>query len=908
MLTLLTTKLHRPAIPPKLIPRPHLIQHLNEGLAAARQIILVSAPAGFGKTTCVSAWVSVLDLPVAWLSLDALDDEPVRFFTYLIAALHQVERSLGQEIEGVLLAEQLPPNEIISATLINDILDWEGQFILVLDDFQVIQDRAILDVLETLVANLPQSLYLVLLTREDPALPLARLRANNQLTELRIGDLRFSHTDASRFLREVIGLSLSQDDITTLNDKTEGWVVGLQLAGLSMRDRDNPSEFIDTLSGSHRHIVSYLLEEVLSQQPEGIQQFLLQTSILDRLNGDLCNAVTERDDGHRLLEQILSANLFLLSLDDEQRWYRYHHLFSDLLRDLHIKRYGDSTAELHRRAAQWYAETGMAHEAIQHALAAKDYALAVRLIEDHAMDTIMQWRFKTVESWIEELPPEWISQSPPTIFAFVWAHLIRSEFAQISPYLQRLQAMFSDGEVRDPALRAEWLVLQAELLSAQGQPAQSLELVQQALEMVPKQASHVQGQAFLCLATAYEQMDDYDRAVEVYQMFIQHERAAGRLVSEISGMAGLAVMVLYHGQLHLAFQTALQALDRIERAGLSLPIISGVYGELGEVHYQWHQLEEARKYLSRSVQFSKLSGLSDADIYYQVFLSRLCEMEGDINAAASHIQSAIDRMETDAPARVREELIAQKVRVDLAQDNLASAETVLKAHGFVRQGNFDVPDLDPDQKITPQAGRLYFGALRVLLYRGQHEPSSLPHGIELANSLIAEMFRRGYIPLVVETLLLRAQMVAMLENAPASLEDYVRALELAEPEGFISLFLEAGSPAAEALATLLETNRLGTVNPDYVKRILAAFAERRSSGARTQESADRQTPAQAEGLTERERDVLHLIAEGLTYNEIASRLFVSLNTVRSHIKTIYSKLEVNNRTRAIEKAHQLRIL
>jgi LuxR family maltose regulon positive regulatory protein len=283
MSTLLTTKLHRPAIPPRLIQCPRLNQRLNDGLIAIRQITLVSAPAGFGKTTCINAWASALDLPVARLSLDAPDDEPVRFFTYLIAALQQVDRSLGQEIEGVLRAEQLPPSEIISATLVNDILDWEGRFVLVLDDFQVIQDRVILDVLETLVANLPQSLYLVLLTREDPALPLARLRANNQLTELRAEDLRFSHNDTSRFLDEVMGLSLSQDDITALIDKTEGWIVGLQLAGLSIRDRKNPSEFIVTLSGSHRHILSYLLEEVLSQQPENIQSsFAAMKAVLNK--------------------------------------------------------------------------------------------------------------------------------------------------------------------------------------------------------------------------------------------------------------------------------------------------------------------------------------------------------------------------------------------------------------------------------------------------------------------------------------------------------------------------------------------------------------------------------------------------------------------------------------------------
>jgi LuxR family maltose regulon positive regulatory protein len=360
MSSLLATKLYRPSIPPKRVQRPHLIQRLNEGLESGRQITLASAPAGFGKTTCISEWVNALDCPVTWLSLDAADDAPGCFLAYLGAALQKVDANLGRKIEGVLRSGQLPPSEIISTTLSNDIQELESRFLLVLDDFQVIQDRFILQVLEGLVANLPQPLHLVLLTREDPPLPLARLRANNQLTEIRAGDLRFANPEADRFLNEVMGLSLSQADIAVLEDKTEGWIVGLQLAGLSIRDRTDPSSFIAALSGSHRFILSYLTEQVLNQQTREIQSFLLQTSILNRLSGDLCNAVTGRTDGHSLLERLFNANLFLIPLDDEQRWYRYHHLFADLLRDLQNTRQKDETAELHQRASRWYAQVACA--------------------------------------------------------------------------------------------------------------------------------------------------------------------------------------------------------------------------------------------------------------------------------------------------------------------------------------------------------------------------------------------------------------------------------------------------------------------------------------------------------------------------------------------------------------------
>ncbi|MBN1992998.1 MAG: helix-turn-helix transcriptional regulator, partial [Anaerolineae bacterium] len=402
---LLATKLHRPVLPAKWVQRPHLSQRLHEGLAFNRQITLVSAPAGFGKTTCISEWLNTLpNWPIAWLSLDAADDDPGRFFAYFIAALQQVEANLGRDIESVLRSGQLPPAEIISATLINDILKLAGRFLLVLDDFHVIQDRFILQVLEQLVANLPPPLYLVLLTREDPPLPLAQLRANNRLTEIRAKDLRFTDGEANRFLNEVMRLSLSQADVAALEDKTEGWIVGLQLAGLSVRDRDNPSDFIAALSGSHRFILSYLTEQVLHRQPEEVQQFLLQTSILDKLNGDLCNAVTGRSDGRALLERLFNGNLFLIPLDDEQQWYRYHHLFADLLRDLQNDLQKDKAAKLHQRAGRWYAQAGMVSEAIPHALAAEDYALAVDLLENHAMEMIMQGYAKTVNGWVQAIP------------------------------------------------------------------------------------------------------------------------------------------------------------------------------------------------------------------------------------------------------------------------------------------------------------------------------------------------------------------------------------------------------------------------------------------------------------------------------------------------------------------------
>jgi len=917
------------------VARPQLLSRLNFGLASGRQITLVSAPAGFGKTVCACEWVQKLDLPVTWLSLDPADDDPGRFFSYLVAALQIVDENLGWEIEGVLRAGQLPPNEIITTTLINDIQARDTRFVLVLDDIQVIQDELILGVLEQLVMRLPDTLHLVFLTREDPDLPLARLRANNQLTEIRAGDLRFSNPEADHFLTEVMELSLSQADIDVLDTRTEGWIAGLHLAALALQaplavqsltkpqpgsatqsriatqapvsnqNRPNPSAFIANLRGSHRFILSYLSEEVLDQQPEEVQDFLLQTSILDRLNGDLCNAVTGRVDSHALLKRLYQANLFLIPLDDDGHWYRTHQLFTDLLRDLQETHHKDATAELHRRASDWFAQAGMLNETIQHALAAGDYSTAVQLIESHAMDMIMQWHLKTVDSWMQSIPVEWIAQSPQANLAFAWLHLMRPDYLQASPYLERLQVMSSDPEfgANDPPLLARWLALQSMLLNAQGKAAECLELCNQALALVSEGDEHVRNMIYLELAKAYEQFDDYDRAVDAYQVIIKQGQMAGNSVTELLGISGLALLALKHGQLHFAFEITSEGIQRLESAGALPPISTAVYGELGEIHYQWHQLEYAHYYFQRAIEVSTLSGYSDAELYYGVILSRLSQIEGDLEGAAQEIHKAVDLMKVQAPAAVREEVIAQQIRIDLAQGHLAAAEASLKSLGFSFKDQFTLPNLTPTQNIS---------ALRILLYRAQvkGELAELKPGIELADKIVESMLQGGYNMVAIETLLLRAMMHAVSGNDQASKDDYVAALQLSEPEGMISIFVEEGPPVAEALANLLGADQLGSVQLDYVESILAAFTSAQPPGVGPTDQAPAVEPGDqlVEPLTEREQDVLRLMAEGLKYEEIGERLYISLNTVRYHVKAIYGKLNVNNRTKAIERAQQLGIL
>jgi LuxR family maltose regulon positive regulatory protein len=909
---LLLTKLYRPAVPLKIVQRPFLSQRLDEGLEAGRKLTLVSAPAGFGKTTCISEWADTLQYPVAWLSLDAEDDDPGRFFTYLVAALNKVDENLGQEIEAVLRAGQLPPAEIISAVLINDILAMDGRFLLVLDDFQLIQDEFILQVLRTMVTNLPQALHFVLLSREEPSLPLARLRANNQMTEIRAADLRLTSQETAVFLNEVMGLALAPADIAALEDKSEGWIAGLQLAGLSIRDRANPSEFISDLSGSHRHFLSYLTEEVVNQQPAEIQNFLLQTSILDKLNGDLCDAVTGGENGRFLLEQLYYDNLFLIPLDDEQQWYRYHQLFAGLLRHRQETLHKEESAALHRRASRWYEQAGLSSEAVQHAIEAADYETAVSLIETHAMDMLMAWHARTVRGWMHAIPPEWAAKSPKTNLAFAWMHLFSNNFAQALPYIERLQVMFADAQLDedDPALQAEWLALQATLLNGQGLSEQSLALSNQALAIVPKEDAYIRGLIYGGLASSYKQMNDYPQAVAAYEKLIQHGRIAGSLFSELMGISALGLYAMERGDLHYAFEIALQGVERLERSGTLPPIGAAVYGELGGVAYHWYQIEKTHHYLTRSTQVSTLSGYSDAEIYHHVVRSRLAQIEEDLETALLEINKAVELTQVDAPAAIREEVIAQQVRMALLQNKPAAAEALLNPRGYIFQGKLSWPAFESGQVISRSTGLLLISALRVILYQGQNEGllANLGQGIELADTLIVEARKSEAIPILLETLLVRAQMQTALGDDQFSRADVATAVELAEPEGFITIFLEEGRPVARILASLLANNQLESTQADHAAEILAAYPEAVQAAALSAPEIAPTREMLIEPLSKRELEILRLIGEGCTNQEIAGRLVITLHTVKKHSSNIYGKLGVRSRTQAVARARELQLL
>jgi LuxR family maltose regulon positive regulatory protein len=915
---ILTTKLHRPAPPANSLPRPQLSRRLDDGLSRGCKITLISAPAGFGKSSAVSEWIGSQGRPAAWLALDAGDDDPQRFLDTLLAALQGLAGWPAGELAGLLRAGQLPPLEVAGALLVNELGGYPGEFFLVLDDFHMIQDSYILGLFAKLLAYPPPPLHLVLVTREDPPLPLARLRAANLLNEIRAGDLRFHAQEIGCLLNEKMGLGLSAADLRLLEERTEGWPVGLQLAGLSLRERRDPSGFIGALAANQGSILGYLTEEVISRQPAHVQEFLLKTSILDQLNPAVCDAVADRSDSRLLLDQLYRANLFLVPIDRENNWYRFHHLFAGALRSHPAAPCGAGAAALHLRASQWYERNGLADEAIQHALSSSDYARAVDLLEKHAVGMLVQGYSRTVEGWMQAIPPEWRARSPRANLAFAWLHLLRGNFAQVQPYVERLQKVFQPTVQPAAAhLEAEWLALLSLLRAGQANPQESLALGERALEISDPADDPLRSLIYMGFAAAYQALGDYANAVTAFRKIILYGQAGGNFVSELLGLSGLVQMALNHGQLNLALEVSTQGVERVERLGIVSPISAAVYGGIAQVYYQRHRFEEARPYYQRTIHLGNLAGYSDAEIGYHMILSRLRLAEGDLENAGRELDQAVAVMQKAPPAWVREEVIAQQVRLALAQGRLRAAESLLEAEysppGSRPPGTapFHPAWLPGNEKIDYSAGLTANSVLRVLLYRGEveRETDALHQGLELADHLIAAALQGRYLSIALETLQLRGRIQARLGSGEAGLADFARALELAEPEGYIQIFVEEGRPTAQALAQLSQAGRVLPVRAGYAAQILAAFAEAGQPGGGTGPPLSGSTRGQEwgaspEALTSRELEVLRLIAEGLKYEDIAGRLYISLNTVRSYIKAIYAKLNVDNRTRAVAQARQ----
>src|SRR5215210_6578604 len=915
---LLLTKLSVPSVRSSLVARTRLSERLEEGLGL--KLTLVSAPAGFGKTTLLSVWISGLSggKPVAWLSLDPADNDPARFWPYFVTAMDQVQPGSGETALALLGAPQAPPIEATLTTLLNELAVLPSDAVLVLDDYHLIESGAIHEALAFLIDHLPPQLHLVISTRADPPVPLSRLRARGELNELRAADLRFTPEETATFLDQAMGLELSAEDIAELEGRTEGWVAGLQMAALAMRDRADIVGFIASFTGSNRHVVDYLAEEVLGQQPEEVQDFLLQTSILDRMCGPLCAAVTSGHSGQEILEYLEHANLFVISLDEERRWHRYHHLFADVLRQRLHREYPDLVPELHKRASAWLEEGGLVTEAIHHALAAQDWERAVRLIEASGMAIVLSRQVQTMLGWIDEIPEEMVCERPVlcTIHAIALVFLNRPDAAEAR--LQQAERCVRGNPITDEtrAILGRAAVIRAAVARFSGDLERCVELARKALELLPETdaTARERAAAMTNVALAYQVSGDVRPANErLLEEAIVSFRASGASIALLRSINFLARLRTLQGRLRAAAETYEEATDVVSgRDGVR--DVGGnsaaYYVGLGDIHREWNDLDAAERHLRRAVDLVSGALTVDADTvtYGYLSLARVQQARGLHSKAIATLEefANVARQRGFFPLLVAPGEAAQ-ARLALIQDDLPAAVRWAEASG-----------LDADDEPGYPLEEQYLILVRVLIAQGRLDAtgSYLDDALGLLNRLLKLAEGGGRMGSVIEILAQRALALRARHEASEALVALEKALVLAQPEGYVRLFVDEGAPMAALLSGLLKVRRKGSPGArqqallGYVRGLLAEFESPHVGTALPPPigSAPGQDQSLLEHLTTREREVLELIAEGLSNQEIATRLFIATSTVKGYVHSIFRKLEVDSRTKAISRARELHLL
>lgn len=872
-----------------------------------RRMTLVSAPAGFGKTTLLSEWVHGLPesngYKVGWLSLDEQDNDPILFLSYLITALHNIDEGIGKTVEDTINTPQPPSLESILITLINDIATLRpgGQAasngliradVLVLDDYHAIKFHGIHSLIGFLIEHLPPYLHLVIATRADPPINLARLRAMDELSELRQKDLRFAEDEAARFMEQVLGRPLSPDQTRALAAVTEGWVSGLQMAGLSLQGRDPAaiSTLIADLTGSNRFILDYLSEEVLNQQAETLQSFLLKTSILNRLNGSLCDAVcgfdregNGREDGQSMLERIERANLFIVPLDEKREWYRYHRLFADLLQARLERTWPDLVKTLHQRASKWFGERGFIREAIAHARSADDRERIAELLSAHGMDLLRNGELMTLIGWFSALPEETIGASARLGVIRAWVLLLTGQ-------LEQLEARLTQAEKNLPSpdpdrLAGDIAAIRAYVYAQQGRPAETIEMAALALEYLNEERLGERAVVYFILGAAHLLSGDVDSAAKAMAFAGDMGRRGNNLHVAVPALNALAGLQAQQGHLRQAQTTAREAIRLATGPdGHLFPIAGGAISALAELAYEWNDLDKALAYARQSLELARKWGNADSLSHNFLTFAQILLARGDLAGA----RAALDEAEEFGRRHTLTPLFHTQARAIRGLLLLEEGDLEAAA-GWA--GETVINKLDP----IFQAEALALARVRMVL--GDYNEAA-----DILERVLAAARALDLGSTVIAALVLQSVLLASQSDDAQALTVLDEALALAAPERYFRVFVNEG----DSMAALLETIRRRGRGSEYAAELLTAFGKE-------QAGRDKRESVVAGGqliepLSERELEVLRLIAGGLSNKEIAEELVIALGTVKAHTNSIYQKLGVSSRTQAAARARELALL
>lgn len=892
---ILVTKLYSPLLRRNLVPRPRLIERLGSDLFVedafshenafsqtkvfSRKLTLITAPAGYGKTTLAVTWVQQTGVPVAWLSLDEHDNDPVHFLNCLVASLSKIQPDL---VSTGSLAGQglgLPAPEMTLTPLINAIASARIPIILAMDDYHVIRNVAVHQLLNFLLENLPPCMHLVLVSREDPPAPLPRLRAAGQVIEIRQADLRFSRGEVADFFHRFSGAEISSDDLDSIIQKTEGWVVGLQMltiamqSHLSLQSGGNVRDFLQSFTESNRFIMDYLMDEVFNKQPVPLQKFLLKIAILDRLSAPLCEAITGRKDSAEILSRLEAGNAFLIPLDPTRDWYRFHHLLTELLRQRLRQSKDIAEKDLQRMAGEWLYQHGSPREAIGYALAGEDWQRAAEWIHEQSVELLKQGEILNLLNWFLKLPEAWMNQNPRLALDFCWTLILSGQLEKAERFLDRMSCSIELSTEEQGSVAAS----RAFIARSRGDSQQMMDWSEKALALLPNDDQHYHGLLSVNLGIAYWHMGQLWDAERVIQNALQSSQSIRNHYVVLTSQIFLGRVQAARGQLRHAFQAYQPLCERFE----SIPILALAHMDIATLHYEWNELDACATYLEKSIRIAERTRSAEFQSSAYNQLARLRLAKGQVEETWDTLRYARQLLENQAVTPLTwARSAAAYVQMALSQGDLIEAERWVELAG-------DQADAHP---FYPFAG-----LSRARLLMAQRKIGAAQEELARASAL-ATHNRWGYAR--VEILVLQALASNTPEDALAFLGE---ALTLANPEGFLRTFVDAGEPLAPLLR---EAARRG-IFPEYAGRMLALI-----------ESEVREKPGQAppgtiplvESLSERELEVLRLVAAGRSNRQIADQLVVSLSTVKSHVHNVSGKLDAQNRTQMAARARELKLI